>query len=78
MQAFKPMYETLEFAYDKGRRVDISTEDNVFEDCDVCSLSDADVTDGMVDVFAWHPVLGCFSTIRLYFQQIREVVLLSS
>lgn len=75
MQPFKPMYETLEYSYDNGHPVDIHTETSVYECCDVTSLSDADATDGMVEFVAVHPIKDCQHDFRIYFKQIREVVL---
>lgn len=74
-QPFKPMYETLEYSYNNGHPVDIHTETGVYEDCDITSLSDSSATDGMVDFSAVHPIKDCPHEFRIYFKQIREVVL---
>lgn len=74
-QPFKPMHETLEYSYKNGHPVDIHTETSIYEDCDITSLSDADATNGMVDFMAIHPVKDCPYEFRMYFEQIRKVVL---
>jgi len=75
MEDFKAMHETLEYSYNNGHPVDIHTETGVYEDCDVTSLSDHDATDGMVDFSAIHPIKDCQYDFRMYFKEIRKVVL---
>lgn len=68
-------YKTLEWANKNGASVDIYTETDLYEHCDIVSLSDINVTDGMVDFVAMHPVKDCQHDFRIYFTQIRSVII---
>lgn len=74
-QTFVQIHEILRYSHDKGHPVDIHTETNIYEDCDITSLSDVDATDGMVDFVALHTIKDCPHDFSFYLKQIRKVEL---